>query len=942
MAQQIFYQRPKQKREEPLEPDNLYAPDFNPAQSKQISQQAGQTLGSIDDALRQNEESAGESAGGGISQADARDAKNRRIAQAEQRAGRTYTRRGPLADQEAGINMPSSKEFYARSKAARKKGSKRGILIGVGAGGGIISIVAGFSFLLPFKLPGIMDTLIDSAGKRIEHTIERRAERVFLMYMLRGSLASVANGHVIVTGNPIGDLFANMRTAKFEDTLLKNHGLKIEADGDGVRLVRNGTSLGSARNEEDILKLLEKGADGKSLSRADLRVIARAEIPAWRFWKTAKYKKWLRLKYGIPRFGPREKKAGETSEDYAKSVREDYIKQSETQNMKNLTDFVECAAASGDCKNLDKVGGAKDLEQKAAAATAEAIAEASAETTSTAASKTIVQRVIEKIMPKMVSTAIPYVGVIDIAARLVHGMGTIVDGGLLQKMHTKYVAGSSAVIGATMAGNSDATKAGVLDATTVGTFAVMFDGWQDSQAYSQINDTPLVDGKLPGVGLDAMEKLQDAPDVPGFVEVGKTIFDTAGWTIRGPAEAWYHTVSWLFDQAGEIVGDGVAWIAQKTGAMALLGKIMPYIQGVFIGLFQFLGMYIDPLAVGAKLAMYIQQGFVATFNDKGQEDGMRLLTHAQALAIDNEIKQEHIADLQSMPFFERIFNVNNSDSLIANLTTSMPTSTTSLATGSMQLVASLPSNLARATTSTAYAANDNGVIPEDLYASKNMRGGTTADLDAPLDSSIERPDANCPANNDNSFNHCKVDRDVVESMNCMFVKCADMQTASTSSSSSATVSGNIKDLAAEILRRKDKITFEDGESDGSYHDILKTSQGLPITSTCGTSVSFDPGLLQIIVKASDTYKFRINALISDHDCDTAQHPKGKAADFGLVNGQTAITDATVGLYRQFATDLSGYMSGGGIGQQECLGTLPLKNGVKQFTDPCNHLHIQLP
>src|SRR6476469_7005176 len=60
-----------------------------------------------------------------------------------------------IAQDEGGAKMPSSEELYKRSAENRKAGGKRGVFIGVGAGGGLISVIAGFAFMLPFKLPGI-------------------------------------------------------------------------------------------------------------------------------------------------------------------------------------------------------------------------------------------------------------------------------------------------------------------------------------------------------------------------------------------------------------------------------------------------------------------------------------------------------------------------------------------------------------------------------------------------------------------------------------------------------------------------------------------------------------------------------------------------------------------------------------------------------------------
>jgi hypothetical protein len=264
----------------------------------------------------------------------------------------------------------------------------------------------------------------------------------------------------------------------------------------------------------------------------------------------------------------------------------------------------------------------------------------------------------------------------------------------------------------------------------------------------------------------------------------------------------------------------------------------------------------------------------------------------------------------------------------------------------------MPTNIARATTGTAYAAEPTATS-ESLF-DKKAYGGTDDDANAPVSAnaySVEPME--CPANRDDSFNHCRVDRDLVESMSCAFARkasCVDGPTG-TGGSGEGVTTGDTKFLAQQILNVPDRITFEeqDNKDRGAKKDIELAAAGTP--TQCGTDapVTLDPTLLQALLTASKKYTFRINSMVSDHGCNNGQHPKGKAADLGMVNGKPltdpdAIPAEYLPLYRQFSIDMSGGMiTGGHINQKNCMGVLPLANNVKmEFDDLCHHIHIDVP
>lgn len=840
---------------------------------------------------------------------------------------------------------PNLKDYYRRSKEFKAKGGKRkGILIGVGAGGGLLSVIAGFAFMLNFKLPGIMDGVVDFTGGRIERVIERRAEKIIMQYAIRGSHASVANGTAIVTGNPIGDLFANLRTAKFEEELLRDYGIKIEPTSDKrVKLVHDGRDMGSFRNFEDLERFLNRDDLNTREIRQAFKLLAKNKHDSWwRYFLRAKFVNWLRLKYNIQRFGVREPQEGEKPEEHRQAVQEDHIQASADVSLQNMTDFVGCAT-SGECDNMGKLGGAQQLANETSAATKTSAKELAQKIVSGEATETLTKALVTKLVGASAAGLIPYVGQIDLAARIIHLAGEESKNNILQKKRALYIGTASAVLAAAYAGYADQIKAGDMPPEIVGDFANRFNGMEESASYDVMQG-----GEGKGVRLEESEKINENVSQNTFAQFGKDMFNTVGWLGRAPLELWYISVSQLLDLFGEVVGDATSWVISKVpGAQALMNQMIGQMGFIFEGLMKLVGMHIDPLAVGAKLHLYVTQGFTEMFNEHAKSLGMRLLSPLQISQIDQQIALEREQELSQMPMAERLFDLSNSRSLASALLQGMPSidtksPLTSMAMAGAKLVGKAPANFANITTPRAHAQATGYV---DLFG-KDIYGGTDADLAAPLSPQGTMTTQECPENNPNSFNHCRVDRALVEAMNCSVVLCDDLIDYSGSAPATETglPSGDTRTLATQLMEkiREGKVTFEPGNSDGAKHDIERASRG-ETTSCGGKTVNLNPQMLGVLLKITEKYTYRINSLVSDHGCDSGYHPRGQAADLGWVNGKRAIED--VAFYREFANYLVTILpKGSEIGQKNCLGSIniPAGSNIQYNNDSCNHMHFGVP
>jgi hypothetical protein len=736
-----------------------------------------------------------------------------------------------LAQAEDNSKLPSAQEMYKRAAEGKKVSGRRGVFIGLGAGGGLLSVIAGFSFMLPFKLPGIMDSITNRTAARLENVIEKRGEKFLLQYLIRGSSAAVGGPDFIVTGNPIGDIFANIRTSNFEKNLKESYGLTIERGKNGaVRISHDGTSLGDFKNADQLEKYLNRDDLSVKEIRKVFKLITTDKFGVVRIYKRVKFVKWLRLKYKIPRFGFRKQQQGETDQKYTEATVDDMNQKVETGNLNNLGNFVDCLSSGGDDCNgpdqkkladLDKGGGASDLKKL----TTEAISEVSEEASKEGAKvgKKFTQRVLERIIGKLGASLVPFVGEIDLGARLDHFMALGLEDHLLQKLHGDYMRAAYIIMYATVVSYADQTKAGDMISQASGTIAGRFDGMQTSQSYNMIES-----GEMKGTGLTTMQKIGEDTNYSEWQKLPGQVYGTIGLVPRAPLILWYYTVSQVFD----FVGGAFSSITDRIPGVAIaLQAFSKLISALLGGLLDLVGMSVDPLDVGEKLHLDNFVGATAAYDDHAKDFGMRKLTHDQALAVDNSIKQEHLADRADQPWYDRLFNPNNSDSLASNLIIGLPSPGTQSPLGDIAFAGAdmlnrAPTELASLTTPSAYAANI--AIPEDI-GGLNAFGGTIQDLSQTFSHDVLSNNP-CPDTADGStFNTCAVDKAVSETVGCAFVLC-DGYTVTDNQGSPNTLSNNVDDNLF--------VTYQDQD-----HSTADQTASTPVTPQLASEITQTGGML---------------------------------------------------------------------------------------------------
>lgn len=180
----------------------------------------------------------------------------------------------------------------------------------------------------------------------------------------------------------------------------------------------------------------------------------------------------------------------------------------------------------------------------------------------------------------------------------------------------------------------------------------------------------------------------------------------------------------------------------------------------------------------------------------------------------------------------------------------------------------------------------------------------------------------------------------------------ESQNSSSSSGSGSFVSGETKDLAAQILASPNvKFQVEPAQRK-AFEEIASTGK----QSTCG-GVAISPKLMGVLLGISQKYKITVGVLTTGHGCDGGNHSTGHAADLnGVVsldgsrstsNGGQFINEIDLTsnpLMKDFIQDLMAIIAesgGGSMGQQQAWSRqgIQVPSGVVTCVDTAHHLHI---
>ena len=722
-----------------------------------------------------------------------------------------------------GSSTTSAKGF------GRKNRRKIGAALG---GGGLAGAVVGLIFmLLPIKIPAIMSMITNEAGQRLEQVVEHRATMIVARSIAQ-KFATSGSG-VVVENGVFKTLVASMRTNGFEKKLA-DRGLTITKDGDGVRLqLKDGTVLGGGvlKNEVQIKKALESN----HLTNKMIKDIVKEEIPTWRWMKRAKFAKWLRHKYGIPRYG-----ITNSQEEGEKGVAETHSGRLEAEGAQisdNIGLFADCLLGS-ECDLIDDgakpdtmkdgEGDSGDLSSATDDATAEAIDEYEKNNNlkNSDLSKIFTEALTKKFATTAAVNAIPFVGQVISAV----DTASIINHMLKDQAETDYIGKSVAGLKernyaqlyGNMSGYASQIELGAMRPDYIGKLAEQTEGIEKSQAYNYIDGNTISGNPItflgdtayatsasdiPGVPVDRIESnnsgyIKDQMDTHGIT----TIIDTYNKTPAGfTLEVWYNTLG---------QGGASGWLSEKFAGFAgkILGSVVPadlqnWVNGLvselWLKILKVFGLDFNPFVAGAAWFNNAHAGATASINTYSKNIGLRKLSPTQASTQNMMIAAERAEYIKQKGVFYALFSTDVSNSFTNQVARAAPSSASQIATSLASFVTRVPSLFANSLIPTTNAANPY----VDLYG-VDPYGATDADLNAPLTNEFVEGEG-CIEVPEGSFDACSVDTVVAESMLCNFEPetpgCVDTVAEATVSSGGGTnfriASYNIKTGSSQAWNR---------------------------------------------------------------------------------------------------------------------------------------------
>lgn len=757
------------------------------------------------------------------------DFEHRAVLSEEELAARRakHTKKGEGDSEERVRNLANKEKtdngFYTPPSSTRSsQGQGRGRL---GKKGGVLGILGLLAFLgglslsllmLPLKIPGVLQSIADETGQRVEHISEMRAKRLLARIIL-GQTATGGDKFIITGSGPVATLAATMRANNFEKKLA-DRGLEIRKVDGGVRLIHNGKELGGKgglKNVDAVVKALESD----NLSRAMLKDVIKEEIPTWRWLKRAKIKRWISLRYHIPRFGI-DNSNKDSDKEKIKEMQQARLTAGYDRVSDSVEEAISCYAGKDCPEQIDgSAGHTKDAKsedgKRQAKEAGQLLTEEAVKKTSTQPVTKVVITSFSEQITKLVSSkaysAIPIVGqivgLVDTAALFHHVAHKAIDNDYFSQVPAYFRAMSYAQMYAEWQGYADQIKAGEMDMAMVGVLSTQLNGLEESRAHHYLQGdastgTPIkhrINSNKPSSYIDEMRTILDLMDAGSFAPL--TIgFSKLGININKVLPGhyvlnlWYDYIGQSLEYVAGKVIDGVGWLIPDSIADSfmnfLVGSLEKWagslVSGLMDKMLPLLGVVVDPLDSGADLMNDLHAGATVTYNNYCEEQlGCRKLTSAQAYEQNRLIAQERTEYAAAQPLAYRVWNQDNPQSFVNQLAIRTPTGenpVTTTATAVGTLLGSLPQRLFSLISPATSA--DTGYV--DLYG-VDPYGATATDLDQPVSEQAISGEP-CPEVAEGEYDNCKVDSAIAEAMICNFTpedaKCGNEVTATSAQGSS--------------------------------------------------------------------------------------------------------------------------------------------------------------
>lgn len=548
------------------------------------------------------------------------------------------------------------------------------------------------------------------------------------------------------------------------------------------------------------------------------------------------------------------------------------------------------------------------------------------------------------------------------------------------------VASFTEALSSNLTGSSDDR----VDATMSRNYGKIVEGTPASGAQSA-SISNLFFGKAEAAAAQPKLKCPDGSYMPDNADVcPQLIFDSGNKTLSAISD-WINSIPVLPQVAhiiatlGNIVGEATGWVFQKlcdAQPFDACNKGMQQIGQWISPLFEKIGKWLIVSVLGGSMdgaygVDLLAGGSKASYMKVNRDQlGAPAAGRATVSALQNEMKQRRIDEFHHMNMFARMFDTNNSYSLISQLAVQMP--------GNLQMVGtdqiasfltnpfgrfiSLMGNAFHPASAMALQRDPNAPDPFHLPDFAWTHGAVPPHPgQAWQDNHCDDPNQVADWMNRGTQNPNTGEMTTTEGNPCMLIKAtaislagkddpsllppggpgdsADIATQSPAGDTSIPT-GDAVALAQQI-KNSTNISFQTPAEASAFDHIVATGHGID----CGAP-AISPTMLGVILKLSQSYKLVIGVIDDGHGCDGGFHPKGSAVDLNGINPLngsggtgTHITFAAneVPIIQQFyrsAGQILAANGGGGLGQQQCFDSATFKvPGVTYFDDTCNHIHM---
>lgn len=221
--------------------------------------------------------------------------------------------------------------------AASNLSTYRKLGIGMGLMGILVAIaVAFFSFMLPFKLTHIIESIEQRVGNVPEYAVDRRLEFYMNRYLMIRTLEATGDFDFSPGGADrdrftyLGDsfwntMYTNWKGAKLENTLATKYGIKIRADVNPEVFRRSSKIRADQFSIEHTGVGKESRLRNQSLDRTEVRdfikQFAKEETRSHEVFKRYNMRKVMKRYYGVGNWKPFERKIDEGKNAYYEKKR---------------------------------------------------------------------------------------------------------------------------------------------------------------------------------------------------------------------------------------------------------------------------------------------------------------------------------------------------------------------------------------------------------------------------------------------------------------------------------------------------------------------------------------------------------------------------------------------------------------------------------------------